>query len=88
MGAIRAHFQILIQFLVENHFFALGTFGPQPLGDVALASGAGAHRVFFDCRLLLDGGRSHCRFDRFESEVFFVLISHNDSIVAVGEYVG
>ena len=65
MGAMRANFQILLQLFVENHFFALGAFGPQPLGDVALASCAGAHRVFFDRRLLLHGGRSYCRFNRF-----------------------
>ena len=69
-------------------FFALRAFGPQPLWDVTLTSGAGAHRVFLYRRLLLCGGRSQCRFDCFESEGFFGLISHNDSIAAVGEYVG
>ena len=87
MAAMRAYLFVFFQLLVEDHLFALRTFRPQALRDFALASGAGAHGLLFNRRLLLRGWGSHCRFNCFKSECFFGLFSHNAAMPSPWEYV-
>ena len=47
MLAMSTDLQVLVQFLIENHRRALGTFGPQTFGDFALLRLGGCQFGFF-----------------------------------------
>ena len=62
--ALRADLQVCVQFLVENHGFALRALGPKPLGNVPLFGFARAEfGLFGKVRLRAFGRRGHGRLD-------------------------
>src|SRR3954468_175075 len=75
MDAMRADLQVFVQFLVENHVGALGTFGPKPFGNVALTGLAGSQLWLFGksrFRRCAWRGRRDRWFNCIQSEGLFV----------------
>ena len=76
MIAVRADFEVFLQFLVEDHLFALRAFGPETLWNLPLSGCAEADGGFLDGRLHISGRRDS-RFHRFQAKRFFGCICHS-----------
>ena len=71
--AVGADLEILVELLVENHVGAFGALGPKAFGNVALAGFGGAELgLFGEGSFGAARRRSDGRFDRVQTESFFV----------------
>ena len=76
MSAMWADFEVFLQILVEDHFFALRALGPETLGDFPFSGCARADGIFLD-RWLHISGRRDSWLHRFQAKRLFGCICHN-----------
>ena len=65
--AMRADFEVFVEFLVKHHRAALWTLGPKALGNLAFL-GFAELGLFGERRVAGRGWRRDSRFSRFEGE--------------------